>query len=75
MFSIYNYSKDIMMHVKSDKYTGGKWTKIIDLVSIEDNLLVSSQISNSIIQIRQQEKMLQEQQAKLNSTAGATSTD
>ena len=71
MFSIYNYSKDITMQVKSDRYTGGEWKKLLDLVSIEENLLISSQISNQLLAIKQQEKMMQEAQQKREG-AGAT---
>lgn len=53
MFSIYIYVKDPMMEVKSDKYTNGEFKKVKDLISIEENLLVSSQMSNSLLQIEQ----------------------
>lgn len=49
MFSIYIYVKDPMMEVKSDKYTNGEFKKVKDLISIEDSLLVSSQMSNSLL--------------------------
>ena len=60
MFSIYNYSKDPMMLVKSERYTGNEWKKVVDLVNLDDNLLVSSQISNALLSIKQQKKMMQE---------------
>jgi len=53
MFSIYIYVKDPMMEVKSDKYTNGEFKKVKDLISIDENLLVSSQMSNSLLQIEQ----------------------
>ena len=60
MFSIYNYSKDPMMLVKSERYTGGEWKKVVELVDLEQNLLVSSQISNALLSIQQQKKIMQE---------------
>ena len=51
MFSIYNYQKDPMMLVKSDKYTSGEWKKVVNLISMDDNLLVSSQMSNTLFAI------------------------
>ena len=51
MFSIYNYSKDPMMLVKSERYTGNEWKKVVDLVNLDENLLVSSQISNALLSI------------------------
>ena len=60
MFSIYIYVKDPMMEVKSDKYTNGEFKKVKDLISIEDSLLVSSQMSNSLLQIEQYNKLMQD---------------
>ena len=51
MFSIYIYVKDPMMQVKSDKYTNGEFKKVMDLIALEDSLLVSSQMSNSLLLI------------------------
>lgn len=42
MFSIYLYTKDPTMRIKSDKYTAGEFKGVKDLISIEDTLLVSS---------------------------------
>ena len=53
MFSIYIFVKDPMMQVKSDKYTNGEFKKVKDLISLDDSLLVSSQMSNSLLQIEQ----------------------
>ena len=58
MFSIFLYTKDICMCVKSVKYTGGEFKAVKDLVSIEDSLLVSSQMANSLLQLQQHEKLL-----------------
>ena len=49
MFSIYIYAKDPMMQIKSDKYTGGEFKRVKDLISLDDNLLVSSQMSNHLL--------------------------
>ena len=54
MFSIYIYVKDPMMQVKSDKYTDGEFKKVKDLISIDESLLVSSQMSNSLLYLEQQ---------------------
>lgn len=58
MFSIYLYTKDPSMKVKSDKYTNGEFKSIKDLVNIEDTLLVSSQMANSLLLLDQHEKMI-----------------
>lgn len=58
MFSIYIYVKDPMMHVKSDKYTDGEFKKVKDLISLDDSLLVSSQMSNSLLLMQHQEKLI-----------------
>ena len=39
------------MQVKSDKYTNGELKAVKDLVDIENNLLVSSQMANSLLLI------------------------
>ena len=62
MFSIYIYVKDPMMQVKSDKYTKGEFKKVKDLISIEDSLLVSSQMSNSLLQLEQYQKIIENAQ-------------
>ena len=51
MFSIYLFAKDPTMFVKSDKYTNGEFKAVKDLVDIEANLLVSSQMANSLMLI------------------------
>ena len=51
MFSIYLFAKDPTMKVKSDKYTNGELKAVKDLVDIEQNLLVSSQMANSLLLI------------------------
>lgn len=42
MFSIYLYTKDPMMLIKSDKYTQGEFKAVKDLINMDDSLLVSS---------------------------------
>ena len=59
MFSIYIYAKDPMMQIKSDKYTGGEFKRVKDLISLGDNLLVSSQMSNHLLLEEQQAKLIQ----------------
>lgn len=59
MFSIYIYAKDPMMQIKSDKYTGGEFKRVKDLISLDDNLLVSSQMSNHLLLEEQQAKLIQ----------------
>ena len=49
MFSIYMYTKDPTMQIKSEKYTAGEFKAVKDLVNIEDALLVSSQMANSLL--------------------------
>ena len=49
MYSIYIYAKDPMMQIKSDKYTDGEFKPVKDLISLDDNLLVSSQMSNHLL--------------------------
>ena len=51
-----------MMQVKSDKYTDGEFKKVKDLISIDDSLLVSSQMSNSLLYLEQQQKLLENAQ-------------
>lgn len=62
MFSIYIYVKDPMMQVKSDKYTEGEFKKVKDLILIDDSLLVSSQMSNSLLLIQHQQKIIEKAQ-------------
>ena len=49
MYSIYIYAKDPEMQIKSEKYTGGEFKRVKDLISLDDNLLVSSQMSNHLL--------------------------
>ena len=37
------------MRIKSDKYTNGEFKMVKDLVNLEDSLLVSSQMANSLL--------------------------
>ena len=55
------------MQVKSDKYTNGEFKKVKDLISIEDSLLVSSQMSNSLLQLEQYQKLMQNAQKQKQS--------
>ena len=47
------------MMIKSEKYTGGKFKAVKDLVNLNDTLLVSSQMANSLLLLSQKEKMYQ----------------
>ena len=55
------------MQVKSDKYTNGEFKKVKDLISLDDSLLVSSQMSNSLLQIEQYQKLMQNAQKQKQS--------
>lgn len=58
MFSIYLYTKDPTMLIKSDKYTQGEFKSVKDLVDIGESLLISSQMANSLLMLKQHEKMI-----------------
>ena len=49
MFAIYKYTNDPAMRVKSQKYTGGEFRQVKDLVKVENSLLESSQMINAIL--------------------------
>lgn len=53
------------MQVKSDKYTNGEFKPVKDLVNLDENLLISSQMANSLLMMAQQEKLFKEAQAKM----------
>ena len=42
MFSIYMFTKDPTMMIKSEQYTEGEFKAVKDLVSLDNTLLVSS---------------------------------
>ena len=65
MFSIYMFTKDPTMQIKSEKYTGGAFKAVKDLVDIDESLLISSQMANSLLILSQHEKMLKDAQEKL----------
>lgn len=52
MFAIYKYTNDPTMRVKSSKYTKGEFLKVMEIVDMEDSLLESSQMINSILLIK-----------------------
>lgn len=58
MFSIYTYTKDPLMQIKSAKYTGDKFVAIKDLVVLADSLLVSSPLTNSLMLLDQHNRVL-----------------
>ena len=67
MFSIYLFAKDPTMMCKSDKYTNGEFKAVKDLIDIEANLLVSSQMANSLLLLNQHEKMMTDAQQEPSS--------
>ena len=75
MFSIYIFVKDPMMQVKSDKYTDGEFKKVKDLISLDDSLLVSSQMSNSLLMMQAQQKLIQKAQKESPFAAMAKTGD
>lgn len=42
MFTIYKYTNDPRMKVKSEKYTSGEFTEVKDLIDQEDSMLETS---------------------------------
>ena len=52
MFSIYLYTKDPTMLIRSDKYTSGEFKQVKDLVDVDESLLISSQMGNSLMMLR-----------------------
>lgn len=66
MFSIYLYTKDPTMRIKSNKYTQGEFRAVKDLVNIDDSLLVSSQMANSLLLLNQHQKLLEEAQHSIS---------
>ena len=62
------------MQIKSAKYTGGEFKMVKDLVSIEDSLLISSQMANSLLMLDQHEKMLKKAQSDLESQKSGDSS-
>ena len=71
MYSIYMFTRDPTMRIKSDRYTNGEFQAVKDLVNIEDTLLVSSQMANSLRLLDQQEKMTRKASEPKNEDAVA----
>lgn len=57
MFAIYKFSNDPQMRVKSDRYTGGEFKQVLELVDVEESLLESSQMTNAVFMIKQQQQL------------------
>ena len=72
MFSIYLYTKDPTMLIKSEKYTQGEFKAVKDLVNVEESLLVSSQMANSLLLLEQHEKMMKDATQAINSKSSET---
>jgi len=53
------------MCIKSNKYTQGEFKAVKDLVLIEESLLVSSQMANSLLLLQQHEKLLKDAQQEI----------
>ena len=54
MFTIYKFNNDPSMRVRSTRYTGGEFKQVLELISADDSLLESSQMTNAIMLIKQQ---------------------
>jgi hypothetical protein len=52
MFAIYKFSNDPSMRVKSERYTGGEFKQVLEIVDFEESLLESSQMINAILMIK-----------------------
>ena len=42
MFAIYKFNNDPSMRVKSDRYTGGEFKQVLEIINVEESLLESS---------------------------------
>ena len=54
------------MMIKSVKYTNGAFKAVKDLVNLDESLLVSSQMANSLLRLSQHEKMVQNATQAIN---------
>ena len=54
------------MLIKSEKYTQGVFKAVKDLVNLEESLLVSSQMANSLLLLEQHEKMVKDATQAIN---------
>lgn len=54
------------MLIKSDKYTQGEFKSVKDLVDIGESLLISSQMANSLLMLKQHEKMIDQAKQNMN---------
>ena len=62
MFAIYKFTNDPAMRIKSAKYTGNEFKQVMEIIKVEDSLLESSQMINSILLIKQQQQLQQQMQ-------------
>ena len=60
------------MLIKSEKYTQGEFKAVKDLVNVEESLLVSSQMANSLLLLEQHEKMMKDATQAINSKSSET---
>ena len=72
MFSIYMFAKDPTMMIKSEKYTQGEFKAVKDLVNLDESLLVSSQMANSLLLLEQHEKMVKDATQAINNKSSET---
>ena len=61
------------MLIKSEKYTQGEFKAVMNLVSVDDSLLVSSQMANSLLLLNQHEKMVKDATQAINQKSESTS--
>lgn len=59
------------MLIKSDKYTQGEFKSVKDLVDIGESLLISSQMANSLLMLKQHEKMIDQAKQNMNKQGGS----
>ena len=60
------------MMIKSEKYTQGEFKAVKDLVNVEESLLVSSQMANSLLLLEQHEKMMKDATFAINNKSNET---
>lgn len=60
------------MLIKSEKYTQGEFKAVKDLVNVEESLLVSSQMANSLLLLEQHEKMMKDATQAINNKSSET---
>ena len=59
--------------IKSEKYTQGEFKAVKDLINLEDSLLHSSQMANSLLLLNQHEKMIKNATQAINQKSNESS--